>query len=112
MAALIQPQHDLSPIEIDAIEECLYNYNRRAVGRNDGRGLGFVIRDEAGRTMSLIQLLSGVCTLDHKLRPKSRWVGTIFSVERRLGAILAAASSDENSIKVAASKRSRSRSPD
>ncbi|MGA8751806.1 MAG: GNAT family N-acetyltransferase [Pseudolabrys sp.] len=53
MTALIQPQHDLSPIEIDAIEECLHNYNRRAVGRNDGRGLGFVIRDEAGRTIGV-----------------------------------------------------------
>src|ERR1700674_2132347 len=53
MTALIQPQHDLSPIEIDAIEECLYNYNRRAIGRNDGRGLGFVIRDEAGRTIGV-----------------------------------------------------------
>ena len=50
MTALIRPQHDLSPIEIDAIEECVYSYNRRAIGRNDGRGLGFVIRDEAGRT--------------------------------------------------------------
>ena len=50
MTILIQPQHDLSPIEIEAIEECLYNSNRRAIGRDDGRGLGFVIRDEAGRT--------------------------------------------------------------
>ena len=53
MTALIQPQHDLSPIEIDAIEECLYNCNRRAIGRNDYRGLGFVIRDEAGRTIGV-----------------------------------------------------------
>jgi hypothetical protein len=49
VTAHIQPQHDLSPIEIDAIEECLYDHNQRAIGRNDGRGLGFVIRDEAGR---------------------------------------------------------------
>ena len=53
MTALIQPQHDLSPIEIDAIEECLYNCNRRAIARNDYRGLGFVIRDEAGRTIGV-----------------------------------------------------------
>src|SRR5262249_61412466 len=51
MAAPIQPQHDLSPIEIDEVEEWIYNYNRRAIGRNDARGLGFVIRDEAGRTI-------------------------------------------------------------
>src|SRR5258708_15667086 len=51
MTAVIQPNHDLSPIEIDAIEERLDNHNRRATGRNDSRGLGFVIRDEAGRTI-------------------------------------------------------------
>jgi hypothetical protein len=38
MTAITQRQHDLSPIEIDAVEECLDNYNRRAIGRNDGRG--------------------------------------------------------------------------
>lgn len=53
MTALAQPQHDLSPIKFDAIEECLYNYNRDAIGRNNGRGLGFVIRDEAGRTIGV-----------------------------------------------------------
>jgi ribosomal protein S18 acetylase RimI-like enzyme len=53
MTARIQPQHDLLPIEIDAIEECLYDYNRRAIGCNDARGLGFVIRDEAGRTIGV-----------------------------------------------------------
>src|SRR5215510_1041935 len=53
MAAPIQPQHDLSPIEIDEIEQWIYNYNRRAIGRNDARGLGFVIRDEAGRTIAV-----------------------------------------------------------
>ena len=53
MAAPIQPQHDLSPTEIDEVEEWIYNYNRRAIGRNDARGLGFVIRDEAGRTIGV-----------------------------------------------------------
>jgi N-acetylglutamate synthase-like GNAT family acetyltransferase len=52
MAAPI-PQHDLSPVEIDEIEERIYNYNRRAIGRNDARGLGFVIRDEAGQTIGV-----------------------------------------------------------
>ena len=42
MAAPIQPQHDL-----------IYNKTRRAIGRNDARGLGFVIRDEAGRTIAV-----------------------------------------------------------
>ena len=42
----VQPPHDLSPIEIDAVEERLYHFNQGAIGRDDGRGLGFVIRDE------------------------------------------------------------------
>ena len=53
MTALIQPQHDISPVEIDAIEERIYNHNRRAIGRNDGRRLAFVIRDEAGRIIGV-----------------------------------------------------------
>ena len=53
MTADIRPQHDLSPIEIDAIEDRLYDYNRQATGRSDGRGLGFVIRDEAGRLIGV-----------------------------------------------------------
>jgi ribosomal protein S18 acetylase RimI-like enzyme len=53
MTALIQPRHDLSPDEIDAIEDNLYDHNRRAVGHSDGQGLGFVIKDEAGRTVGV-----------------------------------------------------------
>ena len=53
MAALVQPRHDLSPIEIYAIEEYLDSHNRRATGRDGGRGLGFVIRDEAGRMIGV-----------------------------------------------------------
>jgi ribosomal protein S18 acetylase RimI-like enzyme len=53
MTALIQPRHDLSPMEIDAVEEDLYNHNRQAVGRSDGQGLGFVIKDETGRTVGV-----------------------------------------------------------
>lgn len=53
MTALIQPRHDLSPMEIDAVEDNLYDHNSRATGRDDGRGLGFVIRDEAGRTIAV-----------------------------------------------------------
>jgi ribosomal protein S18 acetylase RimI-like enzyme len=52
-ALLVEPRHDLSPIEIDAIEECLDNYNRHAIGRNDSRGLGFVIRDQTGRAIGV-----------------------------------------------------------
>ncbi len=53
MSPLILPRHDLSPDEIDAIEENLYDHNRKAAGRSDGEGLGFVIQDEAGRTVAV-----------------------------------------------------------
>ena len=53
MPPAIHLQHDLSPIEINAIEDSLYSYNRRAIGRNDARGLAFVIRDGAGRTIGV-----------------------------------------------------------
>ena len=49
MTLQIEPRHDLSPDDIDAIEDHLYEHNRHATGRHDGQGLGFVIRDEAGR---------------------------------------------------------------
>ncbi|WP_256754540.1 GNAT family N-acetyltransferase [Mesorhizobium sp. Mes31] len=53
MTNLAQPQHDLSAIEIDAIEDRIYAYNRDAVGRDDAQGLGFVIRDEVGRIVGV-----------------------------------------------------------
>jgi N-acetylglutamate synthase-like GNAT family acetyltransferase len=53
MTALIQAQHDLSPDEIDVIEDHIYDHNRRATGRDDGEGLAFVIRDEVGRTIGV-----------------------------------------------------------
>jgi GNAT superfamily N-acetyltransferase len=46
-----KPRHDLSPIEIDGLEDRLYEHNRAAVGRDDGEGLGFVIEDETGRLL-------------------------------------------------------------
>jgi len=48
MDVRLEPQHALSPNEIDAIEDRLREHNRRATG-HDGQGLGFVIRDELGR---------------------------------------------------------------
>lgn len=49
MTLQIEPRHDLSANEIDAIEDRLYAFNSAATGRHDGEGLGFVIRDAAGR---------------------------------------------------------------
>ena len=46
-------RHDLTPMEIDAIEDRLYEHNSMATGRDDGEGLGFVIRDDAGNTVGL-----------------------------------------------------------
>jgi ribosomal protein S18 acetylase RimI-like enzyme len=51
MTFQIEPRHDLSPNEIDAIEDRLYDFNSAATGRHDGAGLGFVIRDEAGQVI-------------------------------------------------------------
>ncbi|MEP6564048.1 MAG: GNAT family N-acetyltransferase [Mesorhizobium sp.] len=48
MTALIKPRHDLSPDEIDAIEDALYDHGRQATGSHDAKGLGFVVHDEAG----------------------------------------------------------------
>ncbi|MGC4049228.1 MAG: hypothetical protein QM757_06900 [Paludibaculum sp.] len=42
-----EPRHDLTPNEIDAIEDKIYGHNSRATGHADARGLGFVIRDDA-----------------------------------------------------------------
>lgn len=51
MAAQIEPRHDLTPTEIDWIETQLYEFNREAVGRDDGRGLAFVAHDDSGRVI-------------------------------------------------------------
>jgi len=53
MTVLIQPSHDLSPLEIDAIEDRIYDHNRSATGRDDGLALGFVIRDGARRIIGV-----------------------------------------------------------
>jgi ribosomal protein S18 acetylase RimI-like enzyme len=52
-AGLVDPRHDLTASEIDAIEDRLYEHNSAATGRDDGEGLGFVIRDSGGKTVAL-----------------------------------------------------------
>jgi ribosomal protein S18 acetylase RimI-like enzyme len=49
MALQLKARHDLTPDEVDAIEGRLYEHNSHATGRHDGKGLGFVIRDDAGQ---------------------------------------------------------------
>ena len=52
--AHILPQHHLSITEIDRLEDRLYDYNRAATGRDDGKGLAFVAMDEHGIQMGPI----------------------------------------------------------
>jgi hypothetical protein len=54
MTVHIEPRHDLSPNEVDAIEGRLYDHNSDATGRHDGQGLGFAIRDEAGHMIGVV----------------------------------------------------------
>jgi ribosomal protein S18 acetylase RimI-like enzyme len=49
----IEPQHTLSPNELHAVEVRLYEHNSQVTGRQDGQGLGFVIRDELGRIIGV-----------------------------------------------------------
>ncbi|MES2045063.1 MAG: GNAT family N-acetyltransferase [Pseudomonadota bacterium] len=51
-ALSVEPGHDLSPDEIDVIEDHLYRHNSGATGQDDARGLGFVMRDEAGQMIA------------------------------------------------------------
>lgn len=53
MTLQIEPRHDLSPNEIDAIEERIHDYNSDATGCHNGRALGFVIRNEVGRMIGV-----------------------------------------------------------
>jgi ribosomal protein S18 acetylase RimI-like enzyme len=50
---VLEPRHDLTPTEVNAVVDRLYDHNRAATGRDDGKGIGFVIRDEAGRTLGV-----------------------------------------------------------
>ena len=53
MTLHIESRHDLSPNEVDAIEDRLIDHNGHATGRHDSQGLGFVIRDEAGQMIGV-----------------------------------------------------------
>ena len=49
MNVTIDARHDLTPDEIDAIEERLYDHNSARTGRHDARAIGFIVRDAAGQ---------------------------------------------------------------
>jgi len=67
MTAPIEPRHDLTFAEIGRVEERLYDFNRTATGRNDGEGMGFVVRDEAGEIAGIAAGYSwaGISELRH-----------------------------------------------
>jgi N-acetylglutamate synthase-like GNAT family acetyltransferase len=50
----IQPRHDFSAIEVDQLEDRLYDHNRQATGQDDGRPLAFVALDTAGTQIGAI----------------------------------------------------------
>ena len=54
MTVQIEPRHDLSPNEVDAIEDRLYEHNSDEPGRHDGQSMGFVIRDEGDIAVGLV----------------------------------------------------------
>lgn len=54
MTASIQPRHDFTALEIEALEDRLYEHNRDATGHADGRGLGFAATDAAGAQIGAI----------------------------------------------------------
>jgi ribosomal protein S18 acetylase RimI-like enzyme len=70
MTFQIEPWHDLSPDEIEAIEDRIYDHNSHATGRHDGQRLGFVIRNELGQMIGVVAgfTWSGACEL------KQMWI--------------------------------------
>ena len=53
MTLQIEAKHDLTPNEIDAIEDRLCDHNSCATGRHDVRRLGFVIRNEVSQIIGV-----------------------------------------------------------
>jgi len=49
-----RPRHDFSALEIDALEDRLYEHNRAATGHADGAGLGFEFVGEDGQRIGAI----------------------------------------------------------
>ena len=64
--AQIMPRHDLSVTEIGYLEDRLYDHNRRATGRDDGRGLAFVAVDAQGIQIGAVAGYSWACMAEIK----------------------------------------------
>jgi ribosomal protein S18 acetylase RimI-like enzyme len=54
MTPHLETRHDLTPNEVHAIEDHLYEHNSQVTGRHDGQWLGFVIRDDAGQMVGAV----------------------------------------------------------
>jgi GNAT superfamily N-acetyltransferase len=50
----LRPRHDIGPLEIEQLEERLYEHNVAATGHADGRGLGFEALDGDGRQIAAV----------------------------------------------------------
>jgi ribosomal protein S18 acetylase RimI-like enzyme len=48
----VKARHDMTPEEVDALEDRLYRHNAAAIGRDDARGIGFVIESDDGETLA------------------------------------------------------------
>jgi hypothetical protein len=75
MTLQIEPRHDLSPDEVDAIEDRLYDHNSHVTGRHDGQGLGFVIRDGAGQMIGSLPDIRGQERLSSSRCGLTRYIG-------------------------------------
>jgi ribosomal protein S18 acetylase RimI-like enzyme len=53
-ASRVLARHDLSATEIERLEDRLYDHNRRATGRNDGKRLAFVAKDASGNQIGAV----------------------------------------------------------
>lgn len=82
----VEPRHDLSPAEIDAIEDHLYRHNSGATGQDDAQGLGFIIRDEAGQMIAAAAGYSWARTAELK----QMWVAEAHRGRGHARALLAA----------------------
>jgi len=51
---MVVPCHDLTPSEIDAIEDRLYAFNSMSTGRDDAAAFGFAVRGEAREAIAVI----------------------------------------------------------
>ncbi|WP_119422451.1 GNAT family N-acetyltransferase [Desertibaculum subflavum] len=88
----VAPHHDLTAAEIEALDEELYEFNRRTTGITDGARLGFVLRDTAGALIGAAAGHSwgGVCEI------KQLWVHADHR-GRGIGTALLTAALDEAS---------------